>query len=71
MIGGQISNNKPNTSQYLTKEQARHVYKKTESGEIINTETLHQEMEQERQLNRIYDTNRETNPYKELIVNNT
>ena len=27
-------------------------------------------MEQERQLNRIDDTSRETNPYKELIVNN-
>ena len=27
-IGGQITNNTPNTSQYLTKEQARHVYKR-------------------------------------------
>ena len=43
--------------------------KKTESGDIINTDTLHQEIEQERQLNRIDDTSRETNPYKELIVN--
>ena len=34
-------------------------------------ESLHQEIEQERQLNRINDTSRETNPYKELIVNNT
>ena len=32
---------------------------------------LQQEIEQERQLNRIDDTNGETNPYKELIVNNT
>ena len=69
-IGGQVSNNKPKTSQYLTKEQARYVYKKTESGGIINTDTLHQEIEQERQLNRIDDTNGDTNPYKELIVNN-
>ena len=44
--------------------------KKTELGEVINTETLQQELEHERQLNRIDDTNRETNPYKELIVNN-
>ena len=51
-IGGQVTKNKPNVSQYLTKEQAKHVYKKTESGDIINTETLHQEIEQERQLNR-------------------
>ena len=32
-------------------------------------ETLQQELEHERQLNRIDDTNEETNP--ELIVNNT
>ena len=30
-IGGQVVNNKPQTSQYLTQEQARYVYKKTES----------------------------------------
>ena len=54
----------------MIKDQANHVYKKTESGEIINTETLHQEIEQERQLNRIDGTSGETNPYKELIVNN-
>ena len=54
----------------MTTEQARYVYKKTESGEIINTETIQQELEQERQLNKIDDTNRETNPYRELIVNN-
>ena len=54
----------------MTKEQAKYVYKKTESGEIINTETLHQEIEQERKLNRIDDTSRDTNSHKELIVNN-
>ena len=31
---------------------------------------MHQDIEQERELNRINDTSRETNPYKELIVNN-
>ena len=35
---------------------------------MINTETLQQELEHEKQLNRIDDT--ESNPYKELIVNN-
>ena len=69
-IGGQININKSNTSQYLTRQQANHVYKRTESGEIINTETLYQELERERQLNRRDDTSRETNPYIELIVNN-
>ena len=32
---------------------------------------INQEMEQEKQLSKIDDTNGETNPYKELIVNNT
>ena len=39
-IGGQVSNNKSKDSQYLTDKQARHVYKKTELGSIINTDTL-------------------------------
>ena len=31
-IGGQVINNKPKSNQYLTEEQARYVYKRTESG---------------------------------------
>ena len=37
---------------------------------MINTDTIQQEIEQEKQLNRIDDKNGETNPYRELIVNN-
>ena len=33
---------------------------------MINTETLQQELEHERQLNKIDDTSGDTNPYKEL-----
>ena len=69
-IGGQVNNNRPSIGQYLTREQGSYVYKKTESGEIINMETIQQELEQERQLNKLDDTNGETNPYKELIVKN-
>ena len=54
----------------MTREQANFVYKKTELGEMINTDTLQQEREHERQLNKIDDTSGDTNPYKELIVNN-
>ena len=39
-------------------------------GEIINTDIIQQEIEQEEQFNRIVDTNSEINPYLELIVNN-
>ena len=52
----------------MTREQTNFVYKKTESGEFINAETLQQDLEHERQLNKIDDTNWDTNPYKELIV---
>ena len=37
---------------------------------MINTDTIQQEIEQEKQLGMIDDTSGETNPYKELIVNN-
>ena len=69
-IGRQVNNNRHNIGQYLTREQVNFVYRKTELEEVINTETLQQELECKRQLNRIDDTNGETNPYKELIVNN-
>ena len=42
-----------------------------ETREIINTDMTEQEIEQEKQLNKIDDTSREINPYQELIVNNT
>ena len=54
----------------MTREQANFVYKKTESGEMIKTETLQQKLEHKRQLNKIDDTSGETNPYKELIIYN-
>ena len=37
---------------------------------MINTDTIQQEIEQEEKLNRVDDTNREINPYQELIINN-
>ena len=58
-IGGQVNNNRPRVGQYLTREQASYVYKKTESDEIINMETIQQELEQERQLNKIDDTEKQ------------
>ena len=69
-IGGQTRDN-PTVGQYLTRDQTRYIYKKVETGEMINTETIQQEIEEEKQLGQIDDTSEETNPYKELIVNNT
>ena len=69
-IGGQSRDSCPTVGQYLTRDQSRYIYKKVEMGEMINVDTVHQETEQEKQLNRIDDKNGETNPYRELIINN-
>ena len=37
---------------------------------MVYTDIIQQEIEHEKQLGRIDDTSRETNPYRELIVNN-
>ena len=69
-IGGQVRCNHPTVGQFLTRGQTRYIYKKIETGEIINTDRIEQEKEHERQLDKMDDTSEETNPYKELIVNN-
>ena len=71
-IGGQNTSHKNNYNEnkYLTEDQARHVYKKVESRDIINTNPLKQEIEQDWELNKLDDTSRDINPYRELIVNN-
>ena len=72
-IGGQITShkNKYNKNKYLTEDQARHINKKVESGNIININTLKQEMEQDQELNKLDYTSRYINSYRKLIVNNT
>ena len=43
-IGGQIRDN-PTVGQYLTRDQTKYIYKKVETGEIINTDMIEQEIE--------------------------
>ena len=69
-IGGQGRDSYPTVGQYLTREQAKHIYKKVETGQTINVDTMKLEIEQEKQLNQMDDDNGEVNPYRELIVNN-
>ena len=69
-IGGQSRDSHPTVGQYLTRDQARHVYKKVETGEVINVDAVKHEIEQEKQLSRIDDDSGEVNPYRELVVNN-
>ena len=52
----------------MTREQASYIYKKVESCETINVDTIQEEKEQEEQLNKIDDMCGETNPYRELIM---
>ena len=69
-LGGQVRNDRSGVREFLTREQADYMYKKIETGEIINADTIEQEIKQEEQLNRIDDTNGETKPYCKVIVNN-
>ena len=71
-VGGQIGtdNYKSRENKYLMEEQARHVYKKVESGNIINMNMLKQEIEQYQELSKLDDTSRDVTPYRELIINN-
>ena len=70
-IGGQSRDSHPTVGQYLTRDQAKYVYKKVETGETIIADTIQQEIEQqEKQLDTMDDRNGELNPYRELIVNN-
>ena len=69
-IGGQSRDSYPTIGQYLTRDQTKYVYKKVEMGEMINVDTIQQEIEQEKQLNRMDDDSGEINPYRELIDNN-
>ena len=69
-IGGQGRDDHPTVGHFLIREQTRYMHRQVETGEIINTDMIEQEIDQEKQLSKIDDTNRETNPYQEIIVNN-
>ena len=69
-IGGQSRDSHPTVGQYLTRDQARYIYKKVETWGIINVDTVKHEIEQEKQLNRMDDDSGEVNPYREFVVNN-
>ena len=58
-IGGQSRDSYPTVGKYLTRDQAKHVYKKVEMGKTINSDRVQQEIEQEKQLNRMDDRNGE------------
>ena len=68
--GGPSEDSHPTVGQYLTRDQTRHIYKRVATGESINADMVQQEIEQEKQLNKLDDGSGEENPYRELIINN-
>ena len=65
-IGGQASCSKDKEDKCLTEKEAKHIYKKVESGSIINVDTVKQEMDQD--IHRMDNTNGEMNPYHDIIL---
>ena len=47
------------------------MYRKVETCNIINTNTVKQEIEQDQKLDKLDDISGDVNPYRELTVNNT
>ena len=43
-IGRQVKNDRPSVGQFLTREHTNYIYKKIETGEMINTDTIEQEL---------------------------
>ena len=67
-IGGQARYIKDREAICQMEEQARHIYKKVKSENIINVDTIKQEIEADK-LDKIDDEEGEINLYHEIITN--
>ena len=67
-LGGTFTNIRNCGDRYLTEDQVRYVYKKVNVGKEINTETMKQEMEQEKSINMEIDDDCD-NTYQNVILN--
>ena len=65
-------NNKNNLrcKECLTPQQMNFIYKKVQLGNLINKNTIKEELDADVELERMDDNSADENPYKELIVNN-
>ena len=68
--GSKISKDENTDKGYLTAKQANYIYRKGESGDLINKNMMGQEIDQDVELDKMDDTSGDENPYRELIVNN-
>ena len=51
-------------------DQSRHIYKKVELGGIVNTETIKQEIKEDKLSKDSINEEEEVNPYHNIIINN-
>ena len=68
--GRKISKGKNTEKEYLTAKQVNYVYRKVESGNLINKNMMRQEIDQDIELDKMDDTSGDKNPYRELIIYN-
>ena len=66
--GGPVTYAKDREAICLTEEQMRHIYKKVESGNEINIDTLKQEIDNDNLT--VPKTEEEINPYQKIVLNN-
>ena len=67
-IGGPVKYAKDKEAICLTKEQARHIYKKVESESVVKVDTIKQEIEEDKLSRDNIDD--EVNLYHNIIINN-
>ena len=67
-ISGQARYIKDREAICLTENQARHIYKKVESENIVNIDTIKQDIKAV-MLDKIDDNNGKMNPYHDTITN--
>ena len=68
-IGGTFQNIKNYDDRYLIEDQPKFVYKKVNAGREISTETIKQEMEQEKSIQTDINDSCD-NTYQKVILNN-
>ena len=54
----------------LSSKQTEYIHKKVELGNLINKNTMKEEIDPDIKLDRMDNNSRDENPYRELIVNN-
>ena len=74
-LGEENTNRKINKGEnidkgYLTTKQPNYIYRKVESGNLINKNMMRQEIDQDIELDKMGNQSGDENPYRELIVNN-